>query len=509
MSTRKTTIFYVLLIAMASAAVGMIIASRLDLSPSSSAQTITAPPPMNSAPPGGPIDASTFRKIAAEQSPVVVNIRTESRRRTQDLTEFFGGDDTLRRFFNLPDQPGRPRQPRDEITEGAGTGFIIDPRGLILTNNHVIEGATKVEVALFADGGNEDGLTYDAKVVGRDPLTDSALIELVEKPNRPLPAAKFGDSDQMQPGDWVMAIGNPFNFAHTVTVGIISAKGRPFPVAESRSQQVLQTDAAINPGNSGGPLLNIRGEVVGINTAILSEGRAAGNLGIGFAIPINLVREVLPQLREGKVTRGRIGVRITAINPAAVEALGLQNRRGALVSTVERDGPGAKAGLRPGDVIIEFGGKPVGSSDELVAMVVRTKPGQTVPVKIIRDKQERSLSITVDELNLEAEASAAPPDDPDSASGFGMSLQSLSPQMARRLRLPAGRGGAIVTEVDPRGPAARAGVQPNDVIVEVNRLEVESAADVSRELQRVPTGKAAFLMVWRQGEEIFLTLVRE
>ncbi|MDP7472443.1 MAG: trypsin-like peptidase domain-containing protein, partial [Vicinamibacterales bacterium] len=240
MSTRRTTVFSMVLIAVVSMAVGMVLTSRLDLSSSSEAQSFGVPP-MNSDPLTGTIDAQTFRRIATAQTPMVVNIRTESRRRTQDLTEFFGGDDLLRRFFGEPQQ----EQPREEFTQGAGTGFVIDEDGFILTNNHVVEGATKIEVGFFGDDAGE---TYEARLVGRDPLTDSALIELVEQPDRLLPVATFGDSNQMQPGDWVMAIGNPFNMAHTVTVGVISAIGRPFPVATGRSQDVLQTDAAINPG---------------------------------------------------------------------------------------------------------------------------------------------------------------------------------------------------------------------------------------------------------------------
>ena len=230
-STRKTTIFYVVLIAMASLVVGMVIASRLDLSPTSSAQTL-AIPSTNSAPLSGPVDATTFRNIAKAQSPMVVSIRTESRQRTQDLSEFFGGDDLLERFFG----PGRgrtgprgqqaPRRQQPRITQAAGSGFIINKEGFIITNNHVVEGASKIAVLFF-----EDSDEYEAKIVGRDPLTDSALLQLVEKPNRPLPEAKFGDSSQMEPGDWVMAIGNPFSLAHTVSVGVISATSRPFPVA--------------------------------------------------------------------------------------------------------------------------------------------------------------------------------------------------------------------------------------------------------------------------------------
>ena len=503
MSKPKTTLFYAILIALVSTVVGMIIASRLDLTPTSSAQSL-AMPPMNSSPLTGTLDAQTFRNIAQSQSPMVVNIRTESRRKTQELTDFFGGDDLLRRFFGEPGQAPEP-----QITEGAGTGFIIDASGLILTNNHVVEGATKVEVALFTEPGElPDDTRYNARVVGRDPLTDSALIQLTETPDQPLPVAIFGDSDQMMPGDWVMAIGNPFNLAHTVTVGVISAKGRPMNVAQGRFQQVLQTDAAINPGNSGGPLLNIRGEVVGINTAILSGGRTPANLGIGFAVPINMVRELLPQLREGRVTRGRMGVTISAVRSEAVEAFGLTDRRGAVVSTVLPDGPAAKAGVEPGDVIVEYNGQPVETTDDLVQRVIRTRPGDAVPVRIIRDRESMTIDVTIEELDLENEGQVDR-QPTDTATSFGMTLQDLSANVARRLRMPPDSAGAVVTEVAPRSPASRGGVQPGDVILEVNRQAVAGAQDASTELDDVSSGEAAFLLVWRRGQEVFLTATRE
>src|SRR5215475_14074847 len=407
MSSRKTTLFYALLIAVASLAVGMVIASRLDLSPESSAQTIAAQP-YNNAPITGQITATTFRDVAKTVTPAVVNIRTESRQRTQDLSEFFGGggggDDLFNRFFGGGggQAPERQRPQRDQVVQAAGTGFIIDKSGLILTNNHVVEGATKIEVSLYNDGDQE----YAAKVVGRDPLTDSALIQLTEKPNHTLPEVKFGDSSQMQPGDWVMAIGNPFGLAHTVSVGVISALERPFPTTEGRSTQVLQTDAAINPGNSGGPLLNIRGEVIGINSAIYTDARQAGNIGIGFAIPINTVRELLPQLRGGKITRGMIGVSIGVIPQNALDTLGLKNRQGALVASVAPGGPAARAGLEPGDVIVQFNGKPVKDRDALVAMVVASAPNSTVPVRVVRDREEKTLNVRVGELDLDAEQAA-------------------------------------------------------------------------------------------------------
>src|SRR5580704_12366965 len=241
MSSRKTSLVYSLLILVSGLAVGMVVASRLDLTPQSSAQTITTPP-MNSAPVTGPLDAQTFRNVAKAQSPMVVNIRTESRQRTQDLSDFFdepGGQD------DQGGGGGRRRQPREQTTVAAGSGFIISKDGLILTNNHVVDGATKIQVGLF---GEDVDKLYDAKVIGKDELTDSALIQLTEKPNHTLPEAKFGDSSQMAAGDWVIAIGNPFNFSHTVTVGVISATERAFRLSTGRDNEMLQTDAAINPG---------------------------------------------------------------------------------------------------------------------------------------------------------------------------------------------------------------------------------------------------------------------
>ena len=505
MPTRKTTVFYMILIALASVAIGMVLASRLDMSPRSVAETIAAPQ-ANSAPIGGTVDALTFRNIAKAATPAVVNVRTTSRRRSQELTEFFGGDDFLRRFFGQPGQPEGRRRQQPEVTQGAGTGFIIDKTGLILTNNHVVEGATQIEVGLY---GTEEGPNLSARLIGRDPLTDSALIELTEKPRDPLPVVKFGDSDQIQPGDWVMAIGNPFNFSHTVTVGVVSAVERPFPMSEGRWQDVIQTDAAINPGNSGGPLLNIRGEVVGVNTAIISGGMVPGNLGIGFAVPINVVRELIPQLRTGKITRGRIGVSVATVPTDAVAELGLKERGGALVSTVESGGPASKAGVEPGDVIVEYNGKPVKTRDDLVRLVVATKPGTTVPIKVMRDKQLKTLNVTVEELNLEAEGGDSQEAEGDASAGFGITLEPLSGDLARRLRVPSGRGGAVITEVEPASAAQRAGLARGDVILQVNRRDVTSVQDTIRELQKVRSGGVAFLLIWRGNQEIFVTVRKE
>ena len=518
MSSGKTTLFYSFLIMVASLAVGMVIASRLDLTPASSAQTVAAAPPMNSAPLSGPVDAATFRNIAKAMSPAVVNIRSTSKQRAQEMSEFFGGgggggsDDLLERFFGGGGQGAKPRQqrPREQETQAAGTGFVISKTGLILTNNHVVEGATKVEVNFL---GEENDVYHEARIVGRDPLTDSALIQLID-PKKDLIEVKFGDSAQMQPGDWVMAIGNPFGLSHTVSVGVISATARSFPIAEQRSAEVLQTDAAINPGNSGGPLLNARGEVVGINTAIYTDSRQAGNIGIGFAIPINSVRELVPQLMTGKVQRGVIGVSVTPVPGDALAEFGLKERRGALVGTVAKGRPAAKAGIEPGDVILEFNGKPVKNRDELVATVVATKPGTTVPVKILRDKQEKTLSITVDELDLDEEGNRATEQrtsvepDEEPSQGFGITLTALTPDVAKRLRATDVQG-VLVSDVEQGSPAFRAGLGRGDIITRVNRQPVRTPQEASRALGQVSSGGTAFLLVIRGGQEQFFTVRKE
>jgi serine protease Do len=524
MLNRKITLLYSLPIVLMSVLVGMIIASRLDISPPTSAQTVAAPP-MNSAPLNGPISASTFRDIAKLASPAVVNIRTESRQRTQDLSDFFGGGggDFFERFFGTPaprgggpGSGGQGRQqpaPREQVVQAAGTGFIIDKAGFILTNNHVVDGASKIAVSLY---GEDDDQEYEARVVGRDPLTDSALIELTEKPNHTLPEIKFGDSSQMQPGDWVMAIGNPFGYAHTVSVGVISGTDRQFRVANRRDAQVLQTDAAINPGNSGGPLLNIRGEVIGMNTAIITDGQRQGNIGIGFAIPSNTVRDLLPQLRSGKITRGRIGVEIGQIPRDAIDELGLKSRDGALVSAVSPGGAADKAGMEPGDVITAYNGRAVKNSNELVSAVTATRPGTSVPVRVVRDGKELTLNVVVDELDLEAEQGAqqsrsrggrgAP--EPEATAGFGLTLDNITPDIARQLRLESSRG-AVVVDVDPNSPAARAGIGEGDVIVRVGRTPVSNAAEANRALAAAPSGGTVGLRVLRDGQERFIPVTKE
>ena len=514
MSTRKTTLFYAVLLVVASLAVGMVIASRLDLAPPSDAQTVNVPV-SNSAPLSGPIDASTFKNIAKAQIPTVVNIQIQARVRSRELTEF-GGDDIFERFFGQQPRSPQRRDPRGDreapMTTSAGTGFIIDEAGFILTNNHVVESADVIRVSLFNAGINED---YAAKVVGRDPLTDSALIQLTEMPAAPLQEAKFGDSAQLEQGDWVMAIGNPFALGHTVTVGVISALGREFTtVVRGREQPMLQTDAAINPGNSGGPLLNIRGEVVGMNTAIYTDAARQANIGIGFATPINTLKDLIPQLRNGKVSRGVIGVTVDRrFTPDAARALGVTEGLGALLASVTPGGPAARAGLEPGDVIVEYNGRPVRDNEELVSMVIATKPGTTVPMTISRDGAKRTMNITVDELDLEAEAggplTGRQPEEPEpTATGFGMTLAAITPDVAREAEVPRDRGGAVIASVERNGAAFNAGLGRGDIILAVNRREVSNVSQVTRALQSVEAGKPVFLLVWRGGQELFVTMTK-
>jgi serine protease Do len=445
------------------------------------------------------MDTALFRNMAQRENPAVVYITTQSRLDEPEVTEFFDGDDFLQRFF------GGPMRRRERVQRALGSGFLIGQDGEILTNNHVVAGAEQIRVGLFGD----ERKTYLATVVGRDPLTDSALIKLKDAPGQ-LPAAVLGDSDALEPGDWVMAIGNPFQLGHTVTVGVVSYTGRPFAVTEGRFQNMLQTDASINPGNSGGPLINVQDQVVGINTAILSGEGGGGNIGIGFAVPINTVKALLPQLRAGRVHRGRLGVQIQnmPITDEEAKALGLPNPEGAIVSMVERDSPAERAGLRAGDVIVSYDGKPVSNADRLTAMVAATRAGSRVPITFFRGGKQETVTATIDELEYEDEQGrAAGGRSPGSA--FGLSLEDLTSDIARQLRIPPGSEGALVESVEPFTAAADAGIVRGDVILEVNRHPVHSAREAMRELDRVKPGQPAFVLLARQGNTVFVEMRRE
>jgi len=499
MVTRKSTFFYGVLIALASLVAGMVLAGRLDLSPLSTAANLTVPA-TNSAPISGPLDATTFRKIADAASPSVVSIQAVSMRRARAQELPFGLDQFGGR---------QPRTPQRAVA--AGSGFIIDKEGFILTNNHVVQDATEIEVKLAGMADGEPGLA--AKLVGRDPLTDSALLQLVKLPDEELVAARFGDSSQLGPGDWVMAIGNPFRLSHTVTVGVVSAVGRQQQTAlDGRQGEMIQTDAAINQGNSGGPLLNLRGEVVGINTMIVGDG-TGGFLGIGFAVPINNVAEILPQLHKGKVVRGLIGLGMSNVPITREDAkeFGLPGSSGATVSSVTAGGPGEKAGLRRGDIIVEYNGKAVKDYTQLVGMVMRTAPGTTVPVKLVRAKKQMTVNVTIEAFDAERQLASQNEAEPSVSAtptdtGLDMSIGALTPEIARQVELPAGRSGAVVRGVDPTGAAARGGLRPGDVIVEVNDAATSSVTQVNAALQRVQSGRLVRLVVWRDGSETLVQI---
>jgi serine protease Do len=380
----------------------------------------------------------------------------------------------------------RRQMPRRSL----GSGFIFDPEGYILTNNHVIENADEVMVKL--NSGDE----VKAKIVGRDPKTDVAVLKI--ETDKQLPAIPFGDSDVIRVGEWVMAIGNPFGLEFSVTAGIVSAKGRF--IGQGNYDDFLQTDAPINPGNSGGPLLDLQGRVVGINTSIFS--RTGGNIGIGFAIPINLAKELIPQLREkGRVTRGWMGVMIQKVTPDIAESLGLKHAHGALVADVVKEGPAAKAGVEVGDVIVKFDGKEVKESTDLPIMVAREPIGKAVPLVVLRNGEEKSIDLEIAEME-DDEIQVAKGE----AEAFGLTVQNLTPEIAESLGIARDLNGVLVSGVEPGSPAADAGLRRGDVILEVNRKPVPNVDTYSEQLTAAKGGKSVLLLVRRGENTVFLAL---
>ena len=434
-----------------------------------------------------------FVNLAKKVKPLVVNISTtqvsEGRGSPQEFGSPFGGgeedpfNDFWRRFFGNP-QPRGPQRQRS-----LGSGFIIDGDGSILTNNHVVENASKIVVKLSNDQ------EYEAKVIGRDQKTDIAIIKI--NATTSLPVAGLGDSDQLEVGEWVVAIGNPFGLDSTVTSGIVSAKGRH--IGQGPYDNFIQTDASINPGNSGGPLINLRGEVIGINTAIFS--RTGGNIGIGFAIPINLVKELLPQLRgKGKVTRGYLGVLIQKVTPEIGESLGMEKSYGALVANVSKDGPADKAGVKVGDVIVEFDGKEVKDSGDLPIIVARTPVDKKVRMKILRDKKEIALSVAVGELKEEEVVAAVP-----EKGELGLTVQRLTPQMAESLGLEKSEG-VVITSVEAGSAGDEAGIRRGDIILEVDRKAVRNVDEYKKAVAGSRKGRGVLFLVRRGDSTIFLAL---
>jgi serine protease Do len=424
----------------------------------------------------------SFADLAERASPGVVNIQTSKKIRgaamPRSFEEFFFGG------------PPFGQGMEEQVVPSLGSGVVISSDGYIVTNAHVIEDVESIEVIF------EDGKKLDATVVGRDSKTDIALIRV--EPEKPLFALPLGDSDGVRPGEWVVAIGNPFGLEHTVTAGIVSAKHRV--IGQGSYDDYIQTDAAINPGNSGGPLLNLKGEVVGINTAI----RPAANT-IGFAVPVNMAKEILPQLRsEGHVTRGWIGVVIQKITPEISQHLELEKDTGALVSKVMADGPAARAGIKRYDVIVSFDGKPIGEMNDLPRVVAATPVGKTVKVVVLRDGSEKTVKVDVDAMEEPKEATIAAAEK-GSVADFGLLVQDLTPEIAKNLGMDEDHG-VVITGVAPGSPAASAGLRREDVVLEVDKTEIHNVADLEKSLGE--SGEGALLLIRRGDATVFVPIKR-
>jgi serine protease Do len=482
-------------------AVGSAVSSRFDLLPESEAISFfSTEKTEEAAGSAGPtVVLPDFAKLAESLSPSVVNISS-----TQEVTTSpfgrqrapgggggGGEEDPFQEFFEPFERFFGPPHRFPYKARSLGSGFVIDTAGYILTNNHVVENANEIVVKLST------GKEFKAKVVGRDSKTDIALIEIQGASG--LTPVVLGDSNSLKVGQWVVAIGNPFGLEHTVTAGIVSAMGRH--INQGPYDNFIQTDAAINPGNSGGPLLNTKGEVVGINTAIFSRG--GGNIGIGFAIPIDLAREIVPQLKEkGHVTRGWLGVLIQKVTPDIAESFQLPEPKGALVADVMEDGPAAAAGLKQGDVILEFDGKPVEDSAALPLLVARTPVGRKVEVKVIRDGEPKTLTVTIAELKDEEVELATT----GTVEDMGLTVQTLTADLAENLGLEASLKGVVVTQVEPDGPAGEAGLRRGDVILEVNRKVVRNTSTYREALKSAGKGKSVLFLVRRGDNTIFLAV---
>ena len=431
-----------------------------------------------------PLTTGTFAKVAEAIKPAVININTVSRGGAGGRTPFeeFFGEEFFRRFFG--DVPERIPQ------RSLGSGVIIDPSGIALTNAHVVEKATEIEV-ITLDGGK-----HKAKLIGVDKKTDLAVLKLDDGRGK-FAFARLGDSDRMQVGDWVIAVGSPFGLQATVTAGIISAKARQ--IGQGPFDDFLQTDAAINPGNSGGPLVNMQGEVVGINTAIV-----AGGSGIGFAIPSNMARKIYTELStKGRVSRGWLGVSIQPLTSDLANSFGAKDTKGVLVSDVVADSPAGKAGLKPGDILLEFEGKRTEVPSDLQRAVGLATPGQDSKVKVWRDGGERTLDVRIGEAPDEREAQQRGGARGSTPTVLGMDVRPITPEVARQLNLRTSEG-VIVARVEEGSPAAEAGIQRGDVIREINRQKIRSTGDYEKITRDAKDGDRLTVLLQRGPMSLYV-----
>jgi serine protease Do len=497
MNTRSRTLASFFSVAMAAMLLGAVVTTQIHRPDTAMART-TEPILAQSAPTvprhTGPVTLDTFRDVARLQTPGVVNVNTTKKVTTRrgGAQDFFG-DDFFERFFGGPGGGG----PDTQTQRSLGSGFVVDKDGYILTNRHVIEGADKIQVTMA------DGKRYDAKLVGKDARTDVALLKI--EPRGSLTVLNLGNSDQTDVGEWVMAVGNPFGLSgNSVTVGVVSFKGRPLPLnTQANPVEMIQTDASINPGNSGGPLLNTQGEVIGINTLIITQGLPQ-SAGVGFAVPINVAKEILPQLRDkGRVVRGWLGVVIQPVSEDMAKSLRMDQAKGAIIADVTKDSPAEKAGLKPGDVVVTADGRAIEDSSALSRYIASKAPGSTVRLQLLRNGQPSTMSLTLgtfpDEDTREEEAEAR-------GGQMGMTLRDLTPNMADQLGLPRGTHGVVVASVEAGEAAEDAGLQRGDVIVSVNGEDVESVEDFDKEIAKAKGDGLARLRVRRGNTHTFLML---
>src|SRR5512136_2054717 len=490
-ASRRFGLVTLVLVALVGLAAGLGLASLFPTRSLSSPVELFGAKKVNVAATPSMLSPNLFVDLAKRVKPGVVNVSTKKvvkgggrvfrqfsppSRERDPLRDFFG-EDFFDRFFGETPQ-------RDYVQRSLGSGFIIDREGYIITNNHVIEGASEIRVRLSTEK------EFEAEVVGRDAKTDLALIKI--KSWNDLPVVDLGDSDKLEIGEWVMAIGNPFGLSQTVTVGIVSAKGRV--IGSGPYDDFIQTDASINPGNSGGPLINMKGEVVGINTAIIASGQ-----GIGFAIPINMAKEVVLQLQEkGHVTRGWLGVSIQEVTPELAKSFGLKEKKGALVAQVVSASPAEKAGIEQGDIIVEFDGKEIADSKDLPRIVASTPVGKAVTIRLSRNGKVLDRQVKVGEMEEKAEVAKTP----STKKSLGITVQNITPEMAKGLGLKK-ETGVVVTGVEPGSPAADGGIRTGDVIREVNRNPVKDAQDFVQKIDKARDQDNVLLFLQRGQNNLF------